>query len=62
LSDGNNAIVTYNGWRPTGLDRDLHEAFFYSGANTSSGFVQQPHKHPQRIVASIGHPKATQCH
>jgi hypothetical protein len=49
-------------WCPEGLDRDLHEAFSNLGVDTSSDFVQQPHKHPQCIVASIGHLEATQCH
>jgi hypothetical protein len=35
---------------------------FYSSADTSSGFVQQPHKHPQCIIALISHPEVTQCH
>jgi hypothetical protein len=43
-------------------DRNLHEVFSDLGADTSSSFVQQSHKHPQCIVASIDHPKAMQCH
>ncbi len=27
-----------------------------------SDFVQQPHKHPQCIAATIGHPEVMQCH
>jgi len=48
-------------WCPEGLDRYLHKVFSNSSTDTSSSFVQQPHKHPQCIVASIGHPEATQC-
>jgi hypothetical protein len=40
----------------------LHEAFSDSSADTSSDFVRQPHKHPQCIAASIGHPETMQCH
>jgi hypothetical protein len=49
-------------WHLEGLDKDLHKVFFYLDVDTSSGFIQQPHKHPQCITALIDHPKATQCH
>ncbi len=49
-------------WHPRGLNRDLHEVFSDSSADTSSNFVRQSHKHPQCIIALIGHPKATQHH
>jgi hypothetical protein len=48
--------------RVKGLDRDLHEIVFYSSVDTSSSFIQQPHKHPQCIVALIDHPEATHGH
>ncbi len=49
-------------WHSKGLDRDLHKKNSDSGENMSSAFVRQLHKNPQCIVASIGHPEATQCH
>jgi hypothetical protein len=63
LSGGSNTIVTCS----DGVMKTLIEIcmkFFFSdlGTDTSSGFVQQSHKHPQCIAALIGHPKATQCH
>ncbi len=36
--------------------------FSDSGVDMSSEFVQHPHKHPQCIIATMGHPKAMQCH
>ncbi len=62
LSNGSNAIIICSDGVLKALIENYMKFFSDSGANTSSGFVQQPHKHPQCIVASTSHPKAMQCH
>jgi hypothetical protein len=62
LSDGNNVIVTCSNGVLKALIEICMKLFSDLSADTSSDFVRQLHKHPQCIVASIGHPEATQCH
>jgi hypothetical protein len=61
LSDGNNVIVTYSDGVLKALIK-IYTKLSDLGADTSSDFVRQLHKHPQCIAASIGHLEATQCY
>ncbi len=58
----NNVIVTCSDGVLRALIEICMKFFFDSSLDTSSGFVRQPHKHPQCIVALISDPEVCQCH